>query len=89
MSDKRVNVLVYSGMLIRSIYLGLSKAHNYQEMVPPWSLFATASGRFAACCPLITLSSQSREKLYSANHGMHHARFWLCQVVQIWATAGL
>ena len=75
MSDKKVNVLVYSGMLILTSHSESLQAHDHQETVPLWSLYATVYGLSAACCLHTMQSSPSQEKPYFVNHGLRRVCF--------------
>ena len=50
MADKKVNVLVYSGMLIQTRACYRSASHMSQVMAQRWSLSNTVSGLSADCC---------------------------------------
>ena len=88
MADKRVNVLVYSGMSLPSAYV-IPADVRMQAMAPRLSLSVTVSGLCAAFSAQTMLSSPSLASLFSRNHGLPLALYLLCPVEQMLATVAL
>lgn len=88
MADKRVNVLVYSGMSLPSAYV-LSADVRMQAMAPRLSLSVTASGRYVASSVQTMLSFPFLASRFSKSHGLLLVLYLLCPVEQMLATVAL
>lgn len=90
MADKRVNVLVYSGMsLLASNCACRLLMFEFQAMALRLNLSVTVSGLCAAFSVQTMLSFPSLESLFSRSRGLHLALCSLCPVEQMQATVAL
>lgn len=83
MADKRVNVLVYSGMSFLLVCVMRILIFRHQAMVLLSNLSVTVSGLCAGFSVQTMLSSQLLESLSLRSHGLHPVPFSSCRVVQM------